>query len=128
MPAPGTGDWGLGIGRFFPRLPTPSALPLPLRPIFRSWPVDPENGMFPLGLARRANLPGPEPVLDEVLEISTWKSSMAPSAGPIIMKALCSGLRGSNGLEGNAEPSIAFWFGRANTLVRKEVVFDRHMF
>jgi hypothetical protein len=30
-------------------------------------------------------------------------------AGPIIMKAMCSSLRGSNGLEGNVDPSIAFW-------------------
>lgn len=36
-----------------------------------------------------------------------WKTFMAPTAGPIIMKASCSCLRGTNGLEGNAEPSIS---------------------
>ena len=53
---------------------------------------------------------------------------MATFAGPTIIKASCSGLRGSNGLEGDAIPSIAFWIGKAETLVGKEVVFDRFMF
>lgn len=48
--------------------------------------------------------------------------------GRLIMKAACSCLRGTNGLEGNAEPSFAFWIGQAITLVGKEVVFDRQLF
>ncbi len=65
--------------------------------------------------------------MDVPASTQTLLGLVARPEGPIIMQTMCSCLRGTNGLEGNADPSIAFWIGRAETLVRKEVVFDRHM-